>query len=121
MKTYLYRASNLKSIITFLDSVSWWKTDSGDLLIIIRECGSAPYLGLQQTTLPISCNFLILLLLLSRYLKRSRSFHLKQIVKKLLLLTIIHFLWTSCFLGRENKIDCFSGIFLRKTHAGCGF
>ena len=24
-------------------------------------------------------------------------------------------------LGHENKIDCFSGIFLRKTHAGCGF
>ena len=22
-------------------------------------------------------------------------------------------------LGQANKIDCFSGIFLRKTHAGC--
>ena len=24
-------------------------------------------------------------------------------------------------LGQANKINCFSGIFLRKTHAGCGF
>ena len=24
-------------------------------------------------------------------------------------------------LGHENKIDCFSDIFLRKTHAGCGY
>ena len=27
----------------------------------------------------------------------------------------------SCHLGHENIIDCVSGIFLRKTHAGCGF
>ena len=24
-------------------------------------------------------------------------------------------------VGHENKIDFFSGIFLRKTHAGCSF
>ena len=23
--------------------------------------------------------------------------------------------------GQANKINCFSGIFFRKTHAGCGF
>ena len=28
---------------------------------------------------------------------------------------------TQLFLGQANKINCFSGIFLRKTHAGCGF
>ena len=27
----------------------------------------------------------------------------------------------SDLLGQANKINCFSGIFLRKTHAGCGF
>ena len=31
MKTYLYRASNLKSTIAFLASVSWRKLVSGDL------------------------------------------------------------------------------------------
>ena len=30
MKTYFYRASNLKSTITFLASVSQWKSISGD-------------------------------------------------------------------------------------------
>ena len=30
MKTYLYRLSNLKSTITLLASVSWWKSVSGD-------------------------------------------------------------------------------------------
>ena len=25
------------------------------------------------------------------------------------------------WLGQANKINCFSGIFFRKTHAGCGF
>ena len=51
MNTYLYRASNLKSTITFLASglsfiaeVDFWRPlktiVSCDLFIIIRECGS---------------------------------------------------------------------------------
>ena len=33
----------------------------------------------------------------------------------------IEILKKSWSLGQANKINCFSGIFLRKTHAGCGF
>ena len=41
------------------------------------------------------------------------------------MITVIEFLknFTFCnkILGQANKIDCFSGIFPRKTHAGCVF
>ena len=44
MMTYLYRRSNLKSTITFLASVSWWKSVSGnqkELVVIIWDfCNS---------------------------------------------------------------------------------
>ena len=48
------------------------------------------------------------------------------IVYPLQFTVLIFTLLFDCFinhtqLGQENKIDCFSGIFLRKTHAGCGF
>ena len=71
MKTYLYRASNLKSTITFLASVSWRKSISGarrfmrfiHLMIIIRECSSTLYVGLAHTAPPTNTNFRITFLL----------------------------------------------------------
>ena len=56
-----------------------------NMVTYIRECGSTLYVGLTQTTPPISDNFLILPLLLSRCLKRSRSVLRKQIVIKIIL------------------------------------
>ena len=38
MKTYLYRASNLKSAITFLVSVSLWKVRFWPLLKTVVSC-----------------------------------------------------------------------------------
>ena len=69
MKTYLYRASNLKSTITFLilcfiAVVNFWHPPktfiSCDLFII--ECGSTLYVGLAHAVPPTNTKFKPLLL-----------------------------------------------------------
>ena len=57
----------------------------------ISFCPQTFYVELQQTTPPISGNFLILPLLLSRYLKQSRSVLRKQIVIKIILTDIFFY------------------------------
>ena len=54
MKIYLYRASNLKSTITFLASCD---------LFIIRQCGSTLYVGLARAVPPTNTNFRLTFLL----------------------------------------------------------
>ena len=68
MKTYLYRASNLKSTITFLAFVSQWKSISGTrqnrrFLRFIREYGSTLYVGLARAVSPTNTNFRLTFLL----------------------------------------------------------
>ena len=77
MKTCLYRASNLKSTITFLASVAevnFWRPLKTVLycdlfIIIIKECSSTLYVGLQHAVVmahpapPTNTNFQITLLL----------------------------------------------------------
>ena len=54
MKTYLYRASNLKSIITFwpcfIAEVNFWSPPKNVVSCnkFIRECGSTFYVGLAR-------------------------------------------------------------------------
>ena len=54
MKTYLYRASNMKSTITLLALVSYWKSISGTRQTFvscdkyIRECDNTLYVGLAH-------------------------------------------------------------------------
>ena len=70
MKTYLYRASNLKSTITFwphFHSRSQFlapvKTVVSCDLFIIRECGSTLYVGLARAVSPTNTNFRLTFLL----------------------------------------------------------
>ena len=70
MKILLYRASNLKSTITFLASVSLRKSISGahqkpSILAIYsyRECGSTLYVGLACAVPPTNTNFRLTFLL----------------------------------------------------------
>ena len=70
MKTYLYRASNLKTTFTlllgFMVEVNLWHplttVFSCNLFIIIRECGRILYLGLQHAVPPTNTKFKLLLL-----------------------------------------------------------
>ena len=68
MKTYLYRASNLKSTITFLASVlvTFWRPlktiVSCDLFIIIRVYHTL-YVGLARAVPPTNTNFRLTYLL----------------------------------------------------------
>ena len=66
MKTYLYRASNLKSTITFLAFVLYRKSISGarhSCDKFIRECGSTLYVGLAHAVSPTNTNFWLIFLL----------------------------------------------------------
>ena len=69
MKTYLYRASTLKSTVTFLALVSKRKLISGTpqkqsfLAIYSSECSSTLYVGLAHTAPPTNTNFRLTVLL----------------------------------------------------------
>ena len=72
MKTYLYRAANFKSTITFfgpsfIAEVNFWSLLKSvvtyDLFIIIRECGSTLYVGLASAIPPTNTNFRLSFLL----------------------------------------------------------
>ena len=71
MKTSLYRASNLKSIITFLalfhsrSQFSGAREKNVDFynLFIIRECGTTLYVWLARTVPPTNTNFRLTFLL----------------------------------------------------------
>ena len=71
MKTYLYRASNLKSTITFL-AFNLFHTGSQFLVpvknvdscdLFIREYGSTLYVGLARAVSPTNTNFRLTFLL----------------------------------------------------------
>ena len=59
MKTYLYRASNLKSTFTFLALVSLLKASLVPVknCRFLRESGGTLYVGLARTAPPTNTNF----------------------------------------------------------------